>query len=78
VASAPVDDAAARQAEAIAAAIAADAALAAELAGGHAVPLHSENSAPSPASPPTTDADASASSGSPESPEDHLTQGPLQ
>lgn len=65
---------AARQADAIAAAIAADLAHAAQLAGTNP-PTHS---APSSASTPTTDEHAPASSGSPESPEDHLKQGPLQ
>jgi segregation and condensation protein B len=65
---------AARQADAIAAAIAADLAHAAQLAGTHPTP----HSAPSSASPPPTDEHAPASSGSPESPEDHLKQGPLQ
>ena len=65
---------AARQADAIAAAIAADQAHAAQLAGTHPTP----HSAPSSASTPTTDEHAPASSGSPDSPEDHLKQGPLQ
>lgn len=65
---------AARQADAIAAAIAADQAHAAQLAGTNSTP----HSAPSSASTPTTDEHAPASSGSPESPEDHLKQGPLQ
>jgi len=65
---------AARQADAIAAAIAADQAHAAQLAGTNPTP----HSAPSSASTPTTDEHAPASSGSPESPEDHLKQGPLQ
>jgi segregation and condensation protein B len=76
-----------RQADAIAAAIAADQAHAAQLVGH--VPAnqadhpadrsaHPPLSAPTPASPPATDADAPASSGSPASPEDHLKQGPLQ
>jgi segregation and condensation protein B len=65
---------AARQADAIAAAIAADQAHAAQLAGTHPTP----HSAPSSAPPPPTDEHAPASSGSPESPEDHLKQGPLQ
>ena len=66
---------AARQADAIAAAIAADQAHAAQLAGTNpTTPL----SAPSSASTPTTDEHAPASSGSPDSPEDHLKQGPLQ
>jgi segregation and condensation protein B len=73
---------AARHADAIAAAIAADLAHAAEAAKASRgrTALHSEPplSAPSPATTPTTDADAPASSGSPEFPEDHLTQGPLQ
>jgi segregation and condensation protein B len=65
-----------RQADAIAAAIAADHAHAAQLAGA---PLHSTPStAPASASTPTTDEHAPASSGSPESPEDHLKQGPQQ
>lgn len=64
---------ASRQADAIAAAIAADQAHAAELAGKN--PPHS---APSSAPQPTTDEHAPASSGSPESSEDHLKQGPLQ
>jgi segregation and condensation protein B len=63
-----------RQADAIAAAIAADQAHAAQLAGLPSTP----HSAPSSASTPTTDEHALASSGSPESPEDHLKQGPLQ
>ena len=78
---------AARQADAIAAAIAADQAHAAQLGGPvpaspadsaaeHAA--HPPLSTPNPASPPATDADAPASSGSPASPEDHLKQGPLQ
>jgi segregation and condensation protein B len=65
---------AARQADAIAAAIAADQAHAAQLAGTNPTP----HSAPSSASTPTTDEHAPASSGSPDSPEDHLKQGPLQ
>jgi len=65
---------AARHADAIAAAIAADQAHAAQLAGLQPTP----HSAPSSASTPTTDEHAPASSGSPESPEDHLKQGPLQ
>jgi segregation and condensation protein B len=65
---------AARHADAIAAAIAADQAHAAQLAATNPTP----HSAPSPASTPTTDEHAPASSGSPESPEDHLKQGPLQ
>jgi segregation and condensation protein B len=65
---------AARQADAIAAAIAADQAHAAQLAGTNPHPP----SAPSLASTPTTDEHAPASSGSPESPEDHLKQGPQQ
>jgi segregation and condensation protein B len=65
---------AARQVDAIAAAIAADLAHAAQLAGTNPPP----HSAPSSASTPTTDEHAPASSGSPESPEDHLKQGPLQ
>jgi segregation and condensation protein B len=65
---------AARQADAIAAAIAADLAHAAQLAGTNPAP----HSAPSSASTLTTDDHAPASSGSPESPEDHLKQGPLQ
>ena len=65
---------AARQADAIAAAIAADQAHAAQLAGTNPTP----QSAPSSASTPTTDEHAPASSGSPDSPEDHLKQGPLQ
>jgi segregation and condensation protein B len=65
---------AARQADAIAAAIAADQAHAAQLAGTNPIPP----SAPSSASTPTTDEHAPASSGSPDSPEDHLKQGPLQ
>ncbi len=65
---------AARHADAIAAAIAADQAHAAQLAGLQPTP----HSAPSSASTPTTDEHAPASSGSPESPEDHLRQGPLQ
>ena len=65
---------AARQADAIAAAIAADQAHAAQLAGMNSTP----HSAPSSASTPTTDEHAPASSGSPDSPEDHLKQGPLQ
>ncbi len=64
-----------RQADAIAAAIAADQAHAAQLAGTNPTPPHS---APSSASTPTTDEHAPASSGSPESPEEHLKQGPLQ
>ena len=63
-----------RQADAIAAAIAADQAHAAQLAGLPSTP----HSAPSSASTPTTEEHAPASSGSPESPEDHLKQGPLQ
>ena len=63
-----------RQADAIAAAIAADQAHAAQLSGLPSTP----HSAPSSASTPTTDEHALASSGSPESPEDHLKQGPLQ
>ena len=63
-----------RQADAIAAAIAADQAHAAQLAG----PPSHPPSAPSSASTPSTDDHAPASSGSPESPEDHLKQGPLQ
>ena len=66
-----------RQADAIAAAIAADQAHAAHLAGLPTTP----HSAPSSASTPTTDEHAPAPSGlpeSPESPEDHLRQGPLQ
>ena len=66
---------AARQADAIAAAIAADQAHAAQLAGTNPTPSHAT---PSSASTPTTDEHAPASSGSPESPEDHLNQGPLQ
>ena len=65
---------AARQADAIAAAIAADLAHAAQLAGTNPTP----HSAPSSASTLTTDDHAPASSGSPESSEDHLKQGPLQ
>ena len=65
---------AARQADAIAAAIAADQAHAAQLAA----PNPTSHSAPSSASTPTTDEHAPASSGSPESPEDHLKQGPQQ
>ncbi len=65
---------AARQADAIAAAIAADQAHAAQLAAQNPHP----HSAPSSASVPTTDEHAPASSGSPESPEDHLKQGPQQ
>jgi segregation and condensation protein B len=67
---------AARQADAIAAAIAADQAHAAQLAGTPAHPV--SPTAPSSASMPTTDEHAPASSGSPESPEDHLKQGPQQ
>lgn len=66
--------AAARQADAIAAAIAADQAHAAELAGKNTSPHFAPSSAPHP----TTDEHAPASSGSPEFPEDHLKQGPLQ
>ena len=66
---------AARQADAIAAAIAADQAHAAQLAGTNPTPSHAT---PPSASTPTTDEHAPASSGSPESPEDHLNQGPLQ
>ena len=66
---------AARQADAIAAAIAADQAHAAQLAGTNPTPTPF---APSSASTPTTDEHAPASSGSPDSPEDHLKQGPLQ
>ncbi len=67
---------AARQAEAIAAAIAADAEEAARLAHGNAAPAghdpsSTEHPAPHPAAPPTTDPDAPASDGSTESPEDH-------
>jgi len=70
---------AARQADAIAAAIAADQAHAAQLAGINDAPSVSISvSAPSSASTPTTDEHAPASSGSPEIPEDHLKQGPLQ
>ena len=65
---------AARQADAIAAAIAADQAHAAHLAAQNPHP----HSAPPSASQPTTDEHAPASSGSPESPEDHLKQGPQQ
>ena len=65
---------AARQADAIAAAIAFDQAHAAQLAAQNPTP----HSAPPSASPPTTDEHAPASSGSPESPEDHLKQGPPQ
>ncbi len=65
---------AARQADAIAAAIAADQAHAAQLAGPSTTP----HSAPSSASTPSTDDHAPASSGSSESPEDHLKQGPQQ
>ena len=68
---------AARQADAIAAAIAADQVHAAQLAGTHDIPSVPD-SAPSSASTPTTDEHAPASSGSPEIPEDHLKQGPLQ
>jgi segregation and condensation protein B len=67
---------AARQADAIAAAIAADQAHAAQLAGTS--PHSVSPTAPSSASTPTTDEHAPASSGSPESPEDHLKQGPQQ
>ena len=66
---------AARQADAIAAAIAADQLHAAQLAGTNPTTPHF---APSSASTPTTDEHAPASSGSPESPEDHLKQGPQQ
>ena len=66
-----------RQADAIAAAIAADQAHAAQLAGpGQSTPI--PHFAPSSATPPTTDEHAPASSGSPEFLEDHLKQGPLQ
>ncbi|MEO5686182.1 MAG: SMC-Scp complex subunit ScpB [Burkholderiaceae bacterium] len=65
-----------RQADAIAAAIAADQAHAAQLVDAH--PHPTPPTAPSSASTPTTDEHAPASSGSPESPEDHLKQGPLQ
>jgi segregation and condensation protein B len=65
---------AARQADAIAAAIAADQVHAAQLAAPNPTP----HSAPSSASTPTTDEHAPASSGSPESSEDHLKQGPQQ
>jgi segregation and condensation protein B len=65
---------AARQHDAIAAAIAADQAHAAQLAGAD----HNPPFAPSSASVPTTDEHAPASSGSPEFPEDHLKQGPQQ
>ena len=64
----------AEQAQAIAAAIAADQAHAAQLAAMNPTP----HSAPSPASTPTAAEHAPASSGSPESPEDHLKQGPQQ
>ncbi len=64
----------AEQAQAIAAAIAADQAHAAQLAATNPTP----HSAPSPASTPTAAEHAPASSGSPESPEDHLKQGPQQ
>jgi segregation and condensation protein B len=64
----------AEQAQAIAAAIAADQAHAAQLAALNPTP----HSAPSPASTPTAAEHAPASSGSPESPEDHLKQGPQQ
>jgi segregation and condensation protein B len=67
---------AARQADAITAAIAADQAHAAQLAGTQPHPI--PPTAPASASTPTTDEHAPASSGSPESPEDHLKQGPLQ
>ena len=65
-----------RQADAIAAAIAADQVHAAQLAGSPSHPT--PHSAPASASTPTTEEHAPASSGSPESPEDHLKQGPLQ
>ena len=67
---------AARQADAIAAAIAADQAHAAHLAAQN--PHPPPHSAPPSASQPTTDEHAPASSGSPESPEEHLKQGPQQ
>ena len=76
-----------RQADAIAAAIAADLAHAAQLAGHGPASLPGDHAAghiaqpaistPNPA-PTATDADAPASSGSPAFPEDHLKQGPLQ
>lgn len=66
-----VTDGAARQAEAIASAIAADAAEAARHAHGGVTPSLTEHPAPRPAATPTTDPDAAASAGSTRSPEDH-------